>query len=338
MTPREELDALARRVCNWGRWGKDDQLGTVNLVTPEARRRGAACVLEGRAFSLGLNLSESEGIQAGLIPGRVNPSRTMTQVNTPLSPDPEWICASEDVVVMALQCATHWDALAHVSYRGVIYNGFPASSVGAFGAQVCGIDRIGSLVTRGILLDVARARGVEVLDPGYGITPEDLTASCEHAGVVVEPGDVVLVRTGQMVHLALDARPGDQRDRPGEQASATPGDPPKRSRSRRNLIDYAYPAPGLTMACASWFHERDVAAVATDTLSLEVLPCEHENLYLPVHVLHLVEMGMSQGQNWYLDELAKDCASDGRYSFLLDATPLAFTNALGSPLNPVAVK
>ncbi len=96
--------------------------------------------------------------------------------------------------------------------------------------------------------------------------------------------------------------------------------------------------PGLTVATAGWFHDHDVAAVATDTLVLEVYPCEDDALYLPVHLLHLVEMGMTQGQNWFLDTLADACAGDGRYTFLLDATPLPLTGATGSPVNPVAVR
>jgi len=105
-----------------------------------------------------------------------------------------------------------------------------------------------------------------------------------------------------------------------------------------DVMTYMGFSSGLSMATAEWFHARDVAAVATDTMALEVFPCEYPDVYLPVHLLHLVEMGMTQGQNWMLDALAADCAADGRYSFLLDATPLPFTNGLGSPLNPVAVK
>jgi kynurenine formamidase len=101
---------------------------------------------------------------------------------------------------------------------------------------------------------------------------------------------------------------------------------------------YSMDSPGLTMATAEWFHDHDVAAVAIDTLPLEVYPCEDPALFLPVHLLHLVEMGMTQGQNWFLDELADACAADGRYEFLLDATPLPFTNALGSPVAPVALR
>jgi kynurenine formamidase len=131
------------------------------------------------------------------------------------------------------------------------------------------------------------------------------------AGIATEPGDIVLVRTGQMVHLA-----------PGS----------------RDLVAYTWPSPGLTVETAEWFFTRDIAAVAIDNLTFEVYPSQYDDLYLPVHLLHLVEMGMTQGQNWVLDPLAADCADDGQYSFLLDATPLPFTNALGSPLNPLALK
>jgi kynurenine formamidase len=302
---------VAARVRNWGRWGPEDQIGTLNLVDEAARQRGAASVRQGKAFALGLPLSEAEGIQAGFIKGRVNPTRSMIQVNEPLSADPDWVCSSEDVVTLALQCATHWDALAHCSYGGKIYNGYPASSVSAAGAERCGIHHLTTVVSRGVLLDVARTRGHDVLEPGYAITPDDLTAACALGGVEMAPGDIVLVRTGQMAHLR---EPG------------------------RDLIAYTWPSPGLTIETAEWFWSHDVAAVATDTLVFEVFPCQYDDIYLPVHLLHLVEMGMTQGQNWVLDDLAAHCAVDGQYTFLLDATPLPFTNGLGSPLNPVALK
>ncbi len=317
---RARFEEIAARVRNWGRWGADDQLGTLNLVDAAARRRAAASVRVGQAVPLGLPLSEEEGIQAGFVPGRINPRRTMIAVDEPLSADPEWIRSSEDVAELALQCATHWDALAHVSYRGVIYNGFPAGSVTDRGAGRCGIHLVRTLVSRGILLDVARARGVDVLEPGHPISPEDLDAAVELARVSIEPGDVVLVRTGQMVHLHLGGGAGGGAE------------------GQRDLVSYTWPTPGLTMATAEWFHARDVAAVATDTLPLEVFPGEEEGTYLPVHLLHLVEMGMTQGQNWVLDGLAEACAADGAYDFLLDATPLPFTGGLGSPLNPVALR
>jgi kynurenine formamidase len=140
------------------------------------------------------------------------------------------------------------------------------------------------------------------------VTPEDLDAAAASAGGV-EPGDVVLIRTGHMQLL----KEGDRRR-------------------------YAGASPGPGMAAAEWFHAHDVAAVATDTMTFEVFPCEREDLFLPVHLLHLVEMGMLQGQNFDLEALAADCASDGVSTFLLEATPEPFVRAVGAPVAPVAVK
>jgi len=307
----ERFADIAARVRNWGRWGADDQLGTLNLVDDAARRRAVESVRTGQALALGLPLSAEEGIQMGFVPGRVNPDRTMISVNEPLSPDPDWISTSEDCVTLALQCATHWDALAHASYGGHLYNGFPAGTVTEAGASRCGIGLVRTLVSRGVLLDVARAKGSSMLEPGYPISAADLDAALELARTDLSPGDVVLVRTGQMAHLRAESR---------------------------DLVAYTWPTPGLTIGTAEWFAARDVAAVATDTLPLEVFPGEDDDLYLPVHLLHLVDMGMTQGQNWVLDPLGEACAEDGRYTFLLDATPLPFTNGLGSPLNPVALR
>ncbi len=165
------FEAVAGRVRNWGRWGDDDQLGTLNFIDDAVRRRAAGCVRTGEAFSLALPLSEADGIQLGFIPGRINPRQTMVAVNHPLSKDPTWVCSSEDVFELALQCATHWDGLAHVSYGGRIYNGYPADSVSEHGAARCGVHLVRSLVSRGVLLDVARARGHDVLPPGHPISP-----------------------------------------------------------------------------------------------------------------------------------------------------------------------
>jgi kynurenine formamidase len=303
---------VAGQVRNWGRWGPDDEIGTLNLIDDAARRRGAASVVSGQAIALGLPLSEADGIQLGFVEGRVNPTRTMAHVNKAEGPDPDFVSFSEDVFSMATQAATHWDALAHCSHAGHIYNGFPASTVTMeAGATRCGIHRAGAVVSRGVLLDVARALGREVLEPGYPITPADLDAACALARVELEPGDIVLVRTGQMVHLEPE---------------------------RRDLVAYTWPSPGLTVETAPWFHAHDVAAVATDTLVFEVFPCQYEEAYLPVHVLHLVEMGLTQGQNWVLDPLSDACAADGRFTFLLDATPLPLIAGLGSPLQPVALR
>jgi kynurenine formamidase len=302
---------LAAKVRNWGRWGSDDEIGTLNLIDGDAVRRGLACARAGRTFSLAYPLM-ADGIQLGFIPGRVNPELELHQVNEPLSDDPDAACVNDDHVTLGLQAATHWDALAHVSYGGQLYNGFPASAVTAAGATRCGIDKVGPILSRGVLLDVARARGLERLEGGYAITADDLDAAAALARLSVASGDIVLVRTGQM-HWLTEAQPVDK-------------------------LRYAYPSPGLSMNTVEWLRGHDVAAVATDTLVFEVFPWEDPAVTMPVHLLHLVDMGMTQGQNWVLDELAADCASDGVYEFLLEATPQPFAGAVGSPVNPVAVK
>jgi kynurenine formamidase len=303
-----EFHELARQVNNWGRWGPDDEIGTINLITPEVVRRGAACVETGKVFALGLPLSD-DGPQIGAIKGRINPLKTMVAINAPLTGDPSEFCTSDDVVVMGLQAATHWDSLAHVTYDGRLYNGHPVDSITTDGASRCGIDKITSLVGRGVLLDVARAKGVDRLEGGYAITAEDLDTACEMAKVEVLPGDIILLRTGQIQIL----KAGDK-------------------------IGYTFPTSGPSTKTVKWFRDHDVAAVATDTLTYEVYPCEREDMQLPVHLLHLVEMGMTQGQNFDLEALAANCAEDGRYTFFLDATPQPFVGGLGTPVNPVAIK
>ena len=308
MTLSDDFVELAKRVSNWGRWGDGDERGTLNLIDADAVRRGAACVRTGKTFSLALPLNE-DGPQTGVIPGRDNPDHRMVAVNMAFTGDPNDFATSDDAVSMGLQAATHWDALAHVSYGGFLYNGFPASSVTERGAAQCGIDKAGTIVTRGVLLDVARARGVDRLDGAHAIGAEDLEAARELARVDIEPGDVVLIRTGQIQVL----HGGDKNA-------------------------FGHPSPGPGIDAVAWFRDHDVAAVATDNLTFEVFPCERDNLFLPVHLLDLRDIGLTQGQNWDLEALAADCADDDVYSFLLEASPQPFTGATGSPVNPVATK
>ena len=308
MSLPNEFHELARKVNNWGRWGDDDERGTLNLITDDVVRRGAACIKTGRRFELGLSLSPN-GPQAGMIPGRINPQHLMIALHTPQAGDPEGICSNDDVYYLPTQTATHWDSLAHVSYGGRMWNGIAPTTVDVTGARRAGIDKAGAVVGRGVLLDVPRVKGLERLDPGYAITADDLDAAEAQAGTRVEAGDIVLVRTGQLQLF----RAGDR-------------------------VAYAYPSPGLSLLTVPWLHERDVAAVATDNLTLEVVPSERDDAMLPVHLLHLVEMGLLQGQNFDLEALADDCANDGVYSFFLAATPQKFSRGLGSPVNPVAVK
>ncbi|MBT2387188.1 cyclase family protein [Streptomyces sp. ISL-11] len=303
----QEFHDIAKRVNNWGRWGEADEIGTLNLITDTVVRDAASTVRTGRRIPLALPLRQ-DGVQTGLIPGRINPLHTMVAINAEMF-GAGTVATSDDIVTMGLQAATHWDGLPHVSHSGRIYNGRPAASITAHeGATRNGIENARDVVSRGVLLDVARARGVERLDAGHAVTPEDLDRAEEMAGVTVRAGDIVLVRTGQMrLYLA------------GEKQA------------------YSYPSPGLSIRTPEWFHARDVAAVANDTLTFEIFPPEISDLWLPVHALHLVEMGMLQGQNWNLEELSNACAGERRYAFLLAATPEPFVGGAGSPVAPVAV-
>ncbi|MET9965312.1 cyclase family protein [Streptomyces sp. NPDC006356] len=307
MSLPDAFHEIAKRVNNWGRWGADDEIGTLNLITDEVVREAAACVRSGRRVPLALPLQQ-DGVQTGMIPGRVNPLHTMVQINQELF-GPGTVACSDDAVTMGLQAATHWDALTHVSHSGRIYNGRPADTITPHGgAEFSGIDKARHIVSRGVLLDVARARGVPRLDGGHAVTPEDLEAAEELAGTRVRAGDIVLVRTGQVqVYLAGDKHA------------------------------YGYPSPGLSIRTPEWFHARDVAAVANDTLTFEIFPPETEDLWLPVHALDLVEMGMLQGQNWNLEELSTACGEEGRHTFLLSAMPEPFVGGTGTPVAPVAL-
>lgn len=302
-----EFHDIAKRVNNWGRWGRDDEIGTLNLITDEVVRDAVATVRSGHRVPLALDLKQ-DGVQTGMIPGRVNPLHVMVQINQELF-GPGTVATSDDAVTLGLQAGTHWDALTHVSHSGKIYNGRPAATITPHGRSAySGIHTARHIVSRGVLLDVAAAKGLDRLPGDHAVTPEDLDEAAAFGRVTVRAGDIVLVRTGQIqLYLAGDKH------------------------------GYAFPSPGLSVRTPEWFHARDVAAVANDTLTFEIFPPEIENLWLPVHALDLVEMGMLQGQNWNLESLSTACAQREQYAFLLSAMPEPFVGGTGTPVAPVAV-
>ncbi len=305
-----EVMELRDRVRNWGRWGADDEIGTLNLITDDVVKAAAAEVRVGKRFSLALPL-DADGPQIGYTPGRVNPELDMVAINSPYPPDDfDGFVASDDKVTTSLQAATHWDALSHVSSGGKMYNGVPADSVTAAGAARLGIEKVTSLVGRGVLLDIARSKGQDAMTDAYAITGDDLDAACDSAKVKVQPGDIVLLRTGKITEFLA----GDK------------------------LAYCGSGCPGPSLQSVQWLRDHDVAALATDNYQFEVFPSEREDAVLPVHVLHLVDMGMTQGQNWNLEALAADCADDGRSTFFLSASPEPFTHAVSGLVNPVVVK
>lgn len=318
--PQEIID-LGEKVKNWGRWGDDDEIGTINFVTNEVVKEATKCVKSGKRFSLAFPLQQQGGLQLGSMPGRVNPLRTMIQLNTPVIGDPTLFCTSDDVVTMGLQAATHWDGLCHASWNGKIYGGRDASTITYDGASVCGIEKITSLTSRGVLLDIASLYGLEELPGGHAISYEDCLNAEKKQGVEVQSGDILLLRTGMM-------------------AKAKRGDVVGYG-SGTQIENSPMPAfPGVGLGAVEFFFDREIAAVATDTITFEVMPWDPKvvGAILPIHCINLVMMGLTQGQNWDLEELSTDCQNDGKWDFLLEASPQPFVGGIGSPVNPIAIK
>ena len=307
------LDEYCASYRNWGRWGDEDQLGTLNHITPAKISEAASLVKQGKVFSLQLPL-DGKGPQTGAF-GRVNPIHQMVATGTDhVEGAQDWPLGwgvADDTLFLFLQGGTQWDALAHIFHNGKMYNGYDARLVSSSGAAKNGIENHKAVVSRGVLLDIPQMMGKEYLDPGEAITGEHLDAACEHHGVEVGTGDMVLIRTGDMLR-------------------------------RRNLPAWdgysAGDSPGLSLLSAPWLAEREVAAIATDTWGAEVRPNEIDGSFQPLHLVMIVNMGLFVGEIWYLDELAADCAQDGVYEFQLVAPPLNIPGAVGSPVNPQAIK
>jgi kynurenine formamidase len=315
MTEPFRLADRIARYRTWGRWGEQDEQGSLNLITPDRVVAAAALIQQGRVFSLALPM-DSNGPMTGAY-GRNNPQHLMIadggdHLSGAQDNMPGALRFTDDIVTMPLQCATQWDAFSHIFFDGTTYNGAGPESVTSAGASRNSITAMQArCVGRGVLLDVARAKGVDWLAPGYGITDADLLETAEKQNVTVGTGDFVLVRTGAITHR----------------------------RTQGNWGDYAGgDAPGMHATSADFLCPRQVAAVATDTWGFDVQPNEIDGTWQPMHVLLLVNAGILIGEMWDLDDLAEDCALDGRYEFFLSAQPLTITGSVGSPLNPQAVK
>jgi kynurenine formamidase len=219
---------------------------------------------------------------------------------------------ADDAINMPVQSATHWDSLGHVFYNDTMYNGFPATLVDSQGVHKNGIEHTrDKMVGRGVLLDVARAKGVDSLDDGYGISNEDLEATAKKQGVEIRKGDFVIIRTG---HMERVLKQGDW----GTYAGGS--------------------APGVKFENCYWSHEKNIAAICTDTWGVEVRPNETDEAAQPWHWVVIPAMGLTMGEMFYLEELAADCAADGVYEFFFCGPPLVITGGTGSPINPQAIK
>jgi kynurenine formamidase len=305
-------------LSNWGRWGDDDRLGTLNLITPERVLHATTLPRNGRVFSLALPLDET---------GPAWPTRPQTChyvtmsgsdviTGTPTSLLTPGYAYNDDIVQMSTQGSTHWDGHSHIPLEDSFYNGFWAGSMTAMrGSETLGIGHWRASCTgRGVLLDLARQAGVEYLAPGTVFGADDLDATCEAQGISILPGDIVLLRTGS-IGAWWELETPEQR------------------------LSWFGGWGGVGLSAVEWFHHHEVAAGACDCVGFEVFPHEDPTgVAFPLHHRLIVDLGFPIGEQWELDELAEDCAADGVYEFLLVAPPLALPRAAGSPLNPIAIK
>ena len=282
--------------------------------TEEKVAAAAGLVRRGKVFSLALPL-DSEGPMNGSY-GRINPVHVMLQDGGDIASGAQDHLATlrytDDACYLVLQSSTQWDALSHIYHDGKMYNGYGTEQVHSGGALKNSITNIkDKAVGRGVLLDIARYKGVDALATSTPIEAADLEGCARQQGVEVGEGDFVLVRTGQM----------EERRQSGSWGDFAGG-----------------PAPGLAISAADFFCPRNVAAVATDTWGTEVLPNETPDVFQPLHIIMLVNAGIHLGEMWDMEELARDCAHDGVYEFMLVAPPLTVTGSVGSPVNPQAIK
>ena len=295
-----EADVLAlfERCSDRGRWGPDDELGTLNHVTAAKRVAAARLVITGRVVSLARTLSATAS--------RSNPRPIRHRMLQGGEPDATGSSDATEITPHGY-AVTHLDALGHAFFEGMAWNGRRATEIWSpeglsFGA--IGPLRHG-LFTRGVLLDVARARGVPWLEAGEGVSVADLERAEALAGVRVEPGDAIIVRVG------LAAREAVQ----GEE------DPVHRA--------------GLLPQCLPWLHEREVAVYGGDCI--EQLPSGYPRIPAPLHMVGLVAMGLVMLDNPAVEDLVRAVAEEGRSTFLLTCAPLPIPGATGSPVNPLAV-
>src|SRR5262245_44167077 len=296
---REDIDGMMTSLSNWGRWGKEDQLGALNLITPEKRRKAAALIEDGITLSLARPVIK-EAIDS-------SPAFVHRMISLPR--EGEEIASSADEYAVRYHgfTQTHLDGLCHLLYKGKMYNGYSFKEVTATGARKLSVLNIrNGIFTRGVLMDMPRHLDVRYLEGNRAIFPQDLEAWEKKAGLKVESGDVLLIRTGRWTRREL----------------AGPWDIMKNS-------------AGLHASCLPWLKKRDVAVVGSD-LALDVLPSQVKGFELPVHWVCGVAMGMPILDNCDLEKLSAEANSRQRWSFLLTVAPLAVEGGTGSPVNPLA--
>ena len=305
-----EFERIFESVKNWGRWGPDDQLGTLNLITPERVRDAASLVRTGRRVSMEIPINTIAG------PDNPNPAIHFVSQGHDVDIGSGGLRFGLDFLGMASHgdCHSHVDALNHISYNGQTYNGKPAlEAVRSTGGTTLGIDAVaaaGGLVGRGVLLDLPRYRGVKWLEPGEAVTRAELEACEEAQGVQLGEGDIFVYRTGH--------------HRRRLELGAWDNGPDGEGKS------------GLHVDTVPWMHERGIAAFLPDGDG-EAIPSTVEGITYPIHPLQIVAMGMLCSDSLQLEDLARACEEEGRFEFLVVGLPLRLPGGTGTPWNPIAI-
>jgi kynurenine formamidase len=297
---RAQFDALFQEISNWGRWGKDDQLGTLNLITPAVRKGAAALVKEGITVSLALPLNDVAD------PVNGNPFEHELAVS---EFGGHQVAGDKYSVSYHGFAHSHMDGLPHFAHNGFFYNGVPFSEAKPTGASKLGIQNAGinGVFARGVLVDMPAHLGIPYLEPGVAITAADIEAWETQNGVRIGSGDVLLIRTGRWQKVAKDGQ-----------------------------WNFVARAAGSHASLARWLKQRDVAVIGSDGVS-DVMPSGVEGLVNPLHELVLAGLGMPILDNLDLDAVAATASRLKRPTFLYVGAPLRVPGGTGSPLNPLAV-
>jgi kynurenine formamidase len=288
---KEDVERWKKELSNWGRWGKDDQIGTINLITPAKRKQAVALAKEGFVVSLSRDV----------------PTEKAADNNWPF--EHTYVGVGNDRFGIQYHgfAHTHLDSMAHVADNGVFYNGYkpdPDAVMRGGGHTRNSIHNLkNGIVTRGVLIDIPRLKGVEYLEPGTPIYVADLEAWEKKAGVKVSPGDALFVRTGRWVR-----------------------------RAKVGAWDVGKQTAGLDPSTIPWLRQRDVALLGGDSWQ-EVMPPKNAG---SIHSM-MMYLGLHLFDNCDLEALAEAAAARKRWEFMLMASPLAVRGGTGSPLNPIAM-
>jgi kynurenine formamidase len=263
---KADVDRMMKELSNWGRWGKDDQIGALNLITPAKRKQAAALVRDGVSVSLSRDIETEKAVD--------NPSPFKQEMNR-TGADPGQFAVDTYSVLYHGYAHTHMDSLCHMFYEGKMFNGYPKESIDKDGASKLSIAGVkNGIFTRGILMDIPRLKGVKYLEPKTPIYPEDLDAWEKQAGIKVGAGDVVFIRTGRWAR-----------------------------RAEKGPWNVSGESAGLHASSARWLRQRDVAMVGSDAGS-DVMPSQVEGVVQPIHQLLLISMGVMIFDNCDLEALS----------------------------------